>query len=168
MLSTLRQLGATPDFGILHRYAEYPPSIPENDQYLLQFGTNWAGYAAGLRQQITQYFGSGGSNIELLETENNANATLPQGKQSVSLVNGLYYADSLGQLIKTELNALVWWQLRDGVWNHDRHYGKKSQPIRRPGKHALWLTKHPYQRRRTIQTRCFGDKSKFLAMITLD
>jgi hypothetical protein len=114
VLSTLRRLGVTPDYGILHRYAEYPPSIPENDQFLLYWGTNWAGHASLLRQQITQYFGSGGQNIELVMTENNANATLPQGKQSVSLVNGLYYADSLGQLMKTELNSMVWWQLRDG------------------------------------------------------
>jgi hypothetical protein len=29
---------------------------------------------------------------------------------------------------------------RGGVWNHDRHYGKKSQPIRRPVNRALRLS----------------------------
>jgi hypothetical protein len=29
-------------------------------------------------------------------------------------VNALYYADSLGQLMRTELNAFIWWDLRNG------------------------------------------------------
>lgn len=31
------------------------------------------------------------------------------------MVNGLYYADSLGHLMQTEFNALVWWDLRNGT-----------------------------------------------------
>src|ERR1017187_9043076 len=114
VLNTLRQLGVTPDFAIYHYYPENAPHTPENDQTLLAGTGNWAGDAAELRAEITDYFGPGGTNIELLLTENNANSGTP-GKQSVSLVNGLYYADSLGQLMKTEFNALVWWHLRDGL-----------------------------------------------------
>jgi hypothetical protein len=114
VLSTLRQLGIEPDFGILHRYAEYPPSIPDSDSFLLQTATNWSGQAQGLRQMITQYFGPSGSNMELIVTEDNCDPSVPEPKQSVSLVDGLYYADSLGQLAQTEFNALVWWQWRDG------------------------------------------------------
>jgi enamine deaminase RidA (YjgF/YER057c/UK114 family) len=55
-----------------------------------------------------------GTNIELVSTENNNDAGA-QGRQSTSLVNGLYYADSLAQLMKTEFNALVWWDLRNGT-----------------------------------------------------
>jgi len=112
LLSTLRELGVTPDFAIYHWYPEYTDS--ESDPFLLQGATNWMGDALDLRGQINHYFGAGGSNIELLVTENNSNSG-QQGKQSVSLVNALYYAESLGQLAKTEFNSLVWWDLRNGV-----------------------------------------------------
>ena len=113
VLSTLRQLGATPDFVIFHYYPQATPYNPDNDQKLLAGTAIWAEDAAELRGDITQFFGPGGANMELLITENNSDEGTP-GKQSVSLVNGLYYADSLGQLMKTEFNGLVWWQLRDG------------------------------------------------------
>jgi hypothetical protein len=50
----------------------------------------------------------------LLCTENNSDSGA-QGKQSTSLVNGVYYADSLGQLMQTEFNSLIWWDLRNGT-----------------------------------------------------
>jgi alpha-L-arabinofuranosidase len=112
LLSTLKNLGVTPDFAIYHWYPEYTDT--ESDPLLLQGTSNWAGDAANLRQMITDYFGPGGTNIELLCTENNSNSG-EQGKQSVSLVNALYYADSLGQLMKTEFNSYVWWDLRNGI-----------------------------------------------------
>lgn len=114
LFTTLKSLGATPDFAIHHWYPEYTDT--ENDATLLQGTGVWAGAAADLRQQISDYFGSGGTNIELLCTENNSNAGA-QGKQSVSLVNGLYYADSLAQLMQTEFNSFIWWDLRNGVDN---------------------------------------------------
>lgn len=69
-----------------------------------------------LRQNTIQTsdFGTGGTNIELVVTENNADAGT-QGRQSTSLVNGLYYADSFGQLLKTEFKGFVWWDLRNGT-----------------------------------------------------
>jgi hypothetical protein len=112
LLSTLKQLGVTPDFAIYHWYPEYTGS--ESDPFLLQGTGNWQGDAADLRAQITGYSGPAGTNIELLCTENNSNSG-NQGKQSVSLVNGLYYADSLAQLMKTEFNSYVWWDLRNGA-----------------------------------------------------
>jgi alpha-L-arabinofuranosidase len=111
VLSTLLSLGVTPDFLVHHVYPEYQN---DNDTLLLQASSNWKGDAANLRQMISDYFGSGGTNIELLCTENNADAGA-QGKQSTSLVNGLYYADSLGQLMTTEFNGFVWWDLRNGT-----------------------------------------------------
>jgi hypothetical protein len=112
LLSTLRELGVTPDFLIYHWYPEYTDS--ESDPFLLLGAGNWAAAAADLRGQVNNYFGPGGSNIELLVTENNSNSG-QQGKQSVSLVNGLYYAESLCQLMRTEFNSYVWWDLRNGV-----------------------------------------------------
>ena len=104
-------LGVTPDFLVHHVY----PESSVNDTVLLQASANWVGDAANLRQMITDYVGSGGTNIELLCTENNAYAGGGQGKQSTSLVDGLYYADSLGQLMTTEFNGFVWWALRNGT-----------------------------------------------------
>jgi alpha-L-arabinofuranosidase len=112
LLSTLRQLGVTPDFAIYHWYPEYTDT--ESDPFLLQGTGNWLGDAADLRAQITDYFGPAGTNIELLCTENNSNAG-EQGKQSVSLVNGLYHADCAAQLMKTEFNSYIWWDFRNGT-----------------------------------------------------
>ena len=110
VLSTLQSLGVTPDFMVHHFYPEYQI---DSDPELLQVATNWAGDAADLRQQITDYFGSGGTNIELLCTENNADSG-SQGRQSTSLVNGLYLADSMSQLMKTEFNSYLWWIFENG------------------------------------------------------
>ena len=112
LLTTLRSLGVTPDFVIHHRYPEYTDQ--ESDPLLLQSSSAWAGDAADLRQQLSDYLGPAGAGIELFCTENNSNAG-SQGKQSVSLVNGLYYADSLGQLMQTEFKSFVWWDLRNGT-----------------------------------------------------
>ena len=110
VLSTLKSLGVTPDFLVHHVYPEFQS---DNDQNLLQASVNWAIDSANLRQQITDYCGSSGTNIEILCTENNADAG-NQGRQSTSLVNGLYLADSLAQLMKTEINSFIWWDLRNG------------------------------------------------------
>jgi hypothetical protein len=119
VLATLKSLGVTPDFLVYHRYPEDTEAgqpSPDNDATLLQTASGWANDAADLRGQITAYFGAGGESIELLCTENNSDSGL-QGKQSTSLVNGLYYADSLGQLMLTEFNGFLWWDFRNGTEN---------------------------------------------------
>jgi alpha-N-arabinofuranosidase len=121
LLTTLKNIGVTPDFAIYHYYPEYtqppppnPPPIADSDPFLLQVSANWASDAADLRQQISDYFGSAGTNIELVCTENNSDASSAFGRQLTSLVNGLYLADSVSQLMKTEFNAYLWWDLRNG------------------------------------------------------
>ena len=119
LLSTLKSMSVTPDFLIHHHYPMWtdPNNVaasPVNDTNLLLSTSNWAVDAADLRQQITDYFGPGGTNIQLVVTENNADAGA-QGRQSTSLVNGLYYADSLGKLLQTEFQGFVWWDLRNGT-----------------------------------------------------
>lgn len=93
---------------------EYPESIGgwENDARLLQSSARWTVDAADLREQLKTYFGDAHTNVELLCTENNS---IPQdtGKQTTSLVNGLYLADSFGQIAQTEFNPLLWWDLRN-------------------------------------------------------
>jgi alpha-L-arabinofuranosidase len=118
LLATLKTLGTMPDFAIHHRYPEYTdannPVGSDSDAFLLQCSTQWALDAADLRRQLNDYVGAAGTNIELVCTENNSDAGA-QGRQSTSLVDGLYYADSLGQLMQTEFNAFVWWDLRNGT-----------------------------------------------------
>jgi alpha-N-arabinofuranosidase len=114
MLATLKTFGVTPDFAIHH---SYPPG--DCDPALLQFAegvSGWASDAASLRQMFTDYMGGAGSNVELCVTENNTGSS---GKQLTSLVNGIYVADSLGNLMKTEFNSFFWWDLRNGISSGD-------------------------------------------------
>ncbi len=130
VLSQLKTLGVLPDFLIYHFYWQYTTSgwsfysqSPDSDPLLLQVAgnpcpltwTDWASAAASLRQQITDYVGStNGTNIELCVTENNSDAGA-MGRQSTSLVNALYLADSTSQLMKTEFRSYIWWDLHNGA-----------------------------------------------------
>jgi hypothetical protein len=122
MLSTLKSIGAMPDFLIYHFYAQYTPTpwavpdaSPDSDPFLLQAATNWPGDAATIRQEVNDYLGAAaGSNIELCVTENNSDSS-GGGKQLSSVVNALYMADSISQLMKTEFNSYLWWDLRNGA-----------------------------------------------------
>jgi hypothetical protein len=111
LLSTLKSLGITPDFVIYHRYVEAPGA--ENDGDLLASSGTWASDAADLRQQLSDYLGTTGAGVELTCTENNSVYSNP-GKQTTSLVNGLFLADSIGSAMQTEFNAVLWWDLRNG------------------------------------------------------
>jgi len=111
MLVTLANLGVTPDFLIYHRYAQGPNG--ESDAGLLQSNGSWATDASRLRQILSDYLGSAATNVELLCTENNSVYSNP-GKQTTSLVNGLFLADSIANAIKTEFNGVTWWDLRNG------------------------------------------------------
>jgi hypothetical protein len=128
VLSQMNSLGVLPDFLIYHFYPQWTPSgrtfyadSPDCDAFLLQVASNpsplnwddWASAAASLRQQITDYLGPPGANIELVVTENNCDAGA-MGRQSTSLVNALYLADSTSQLMKTEFRSYLWWDLHNG------------------------------------------------------
>jgi hypothetical protein len=111
MLATLKNLGITPDFIVHHRYPQAPGA--ESDAGLLQSSGTWATEAADLRQQLNDYLGSAAAGVELVCTENNSVYSNP-GKQTTSLVNGLFLADSIGTAMKTEFNAVIWWDMRNG------------------------------------------------------
>jgi hypothetical protein len=111
MLDTLRQLGVTPDFVVYHRYEQGPGG--ESDLFLLSSAASWGNDAVALRQILTDYLGTKSKQVELAVTEHNSVFGNP-GKQTTSLVNGLFYADAVGNLLKTEFNAMLWWDLRNG------------------------------------------------------
>ena len=112
MLVTLQSLGVTPGFLIDHNYPQGGGG--ESDAGLLQDGATLVSNATNLRQIITDYLGATtGGNIELDVTELNSVSDNP-GKQSTSLVNGLFMADALGNLANTEFGACTWWDLRNG------------------------------------------------------
>jgi hypothetical protein len=110
MLATLSSLGVTPDFVVYHRYEQEPGT--ESDSYLLQAAETWANDAADLRQQLNDYLGGAAAGVEIDCTENNS-VSYNVGKQTTSLVNGLFMADSVGRLLQTEFGALVWWDMRN-------------------------------------------------------
>jgi len=110
LLANLKRLGVTPDFIDYHRYPFEPGS--ENDAALLQSSGTWSNNAADLRQQLTDYLGGAGAGVEINCTENNSVSYNP-GKQSTSLVNGLFLADSLCSAMQTEFNSVLWWALRN-------------------------------------------------------
>lgn len=111
LLATLKSLGVTPDFVIYHRYEQLPTF--EDDAGLLQSAKSWGNDAADLRRQLNDYLGAQGAQVELVCTENNSVSSLP-GKQTTSLINGLLYGDSFGQILQTEFTTWMWWDLRNG------------------------------------------------------
>ena len=84
-----------------------------SDAALLRAAASWPADAADLRTQINAAFGAGGAGIEIIVTENNSVYSNP-GKQSTSLVNGLYLADSIANVMQTEIRGLFWWDIRNG------------------------------------------------------
>jgi hypothetical protein len=109
--------GFTPGFLSDHNYVQAPGG--ESDSNLLLHTVSdasrvdgWAYRASGYETVLTQYLGAAGKNVELLATEFNSVYSNP-GKQTTSLVNGLFVADSLGVLLETPYNGADVWDLRN-------------------------------------------------------
>jgi len=128
VLATLAKLKVTPDFVSYHRYPQYQI---DSDFGLLTGNGGWASDIANIRQQMSDYMGSGATKTQIMCTENNSDAGT-SGKQLCSLVNALYLADSFGCVLQTEATSYVWWDLingpgtssLDGPWIYGwRNYG---------------------------------------------
>ena len=101
-----------------HNYVQAPGS--ESDSTLLldtvsdpNSPFDWAVRATDYTGLLNQYLGAAGQNVELLTTEFNSVYSNP-GKQTTSLVNGLFIADSLGELLQTSYQGATVWDLRNG------------------------------------------------------
>jgi hypothetical protein len=116
--------GFTVGFLSDHNYVQAPGS--ESDTNLLldtvsDTGSNpsdpgnpydWAVRASKYETMLSQYLGSAGTKVELLATEFNSVYSNP-GKQTTSLVNGLFVADSIGALLETPYDGADVWDLRN-------------------------------------------------------
>jgi hypothetical protein len=110
--------GFIPNFVSDHSYMQAPGQ--ESDSYLLLHTVSdpnnqelaWAVRATGYRTLLQQVLGSAADGVELLATEYNSVYSNP-GKQTTSLVNGLFVADSIGSLLQTEYNGAAFWDLRN-------------------------------------------------------
>jgi alpha-L-arabinofuranosidase len=112
----------TPGFLSDHSYPQNGGS--ESDSFLLNdtvSDTNqtagdpsdWAQRSADYEADLTHYLGAtNGAKVQLLETE--LNSTLAPGKQTTSLVNGLWLADSIGAIMQTNFDGQFVWDLRNG------------------------------------------------------
>jgi alpha-N-arabinofuranosidase len=106
MLTYMRGNHCIPDFLIEHNYG---PTAGDTQDLL--YSKKWAADAASLRQMLTDYLGDAGTNVTLEATENGVGGD----KQCVSLPGGLFYADSIGQILQTEFNSRLWWDFRNGA-----------------------------------------------------
>ena len=116
-------IGFVPGFVSDHLYMQGPGQ--ESDFYLLRqtvsnpSGQNatdphhWGLRATGYRNLLRRNLGAAADGVELLATEYNTVYSDP-GKQTTSLVNGLFTADSIGALLQTEYNGANFWDLRNG------------------------------------------------------
>jgi hypothetical protein len=105
MLTYMRSNDCIPDFLIEHIYGP-----ADGDTQDLLWYSKIKSDAASLRQMLTDYLGSAGSNVTLECTE----CGLGGDRQSCSLVGGLTYLDSLGEFLQTEFQSHIWWDFRNG------------------------------------------------------
>jgi hypothetical protein len=137
--------GFIPGFLSDHLYMQAPGS--ESDANLLldtvsdpnnqdpNSPDDWALRAAGYRQLLQQKLGASASKVELRTTEFNSVYSNP-GKQTTSLVNGLFTADSLGSLLETEYNGAMIWDLRNG-WDTSNNNSSSLYGWRQGGDYGL-------------------------------
>lgn len=113
--AVLKALKVTPDFYVVHYFpvVRWSNTPHEDDADLLQYPHDWAAIAQIVRGMLNQTLGAAASGVEILATENDSPGGNP-GKQSVSIVNALYLADSLGQALSTEIAGYLWWDLHNG------------------------------------------------------
>jgi hypothetical protein len=143
--------GFMPGFLSDHNYVQEPGSESDSNLLLATVSDtgsdpsdpgnpyDWAVRAADYDSMLTQYLGAAGENVQLLATEFNSVSYNP-GKQTTSLVNGLFVADSIGALLETPYEGADVWDLRNGYtsgnndssglygWRQEGDYGLIGSP----------------------------------------
>jgi hypothetical protein len=100
------------DFVVVHWYPQEPGQ--ESDSGLLAAPAQIAGMVATLRGQITRACGSAETHLPILLTESNSVSNKP-GKQTVSIINALFLADSFATWLEQGITTVDWWDLHNGV-----------------------------------------------------
>ncbi len=120
------------DFVELHYYAEY---YTDNDEYLLgQAITKFAGQLKDLRSQMDAANVPRSVPIYLGEYNNDSGE---EGKQSVSIVNGLYLGQMLGTVLDAGMPMATWW-LAYGSCDEDGDFSKNLYGWQNFGSEALF------------------------------
>jgi hypothetical protein len=110
--TVLSQVGSQIDFVVVHWYPQGPGS--ESDSGLLNASSSIATMVASLRSEINRYGGANAGHVQIMVTETNSVSYSP-GKQSVSLVNGLFLADDYMSWLENGVANVDWWDLHNGV-----------------------------------------------------
>ncbi len=107
----LAACGAKIDFVVVHWYAQGPGS--ESDAGLLGDTSYLPAKTVKLRALIAKYCGANAPNVPIFVTETNSVSYNP-GKQTVSLVNGLFAADNVMTWLESGVANVDWWDLHNG------------------------------------------------------
>lgn len=113
LLTRLREMGITPDFYDIKFYPNSPGR--EADSHLLQSTSLWNDVYSRARSLLRDYLGPVGDTVPLFIAENNC-AWASVGKQSLSLVNALYAADSWANACLIGVDSFMWWNVHNGAW----------------------------------------------------
>ncbi len=124
--------GDESDSGLLLDTVSDPNSNPDDpgDPY------DWAVRGAEYESLLNEYLGAAAAkHVQLLATEFNSVYSNP-GKQTTSLVNGLFVADSLGSLLETPYDGADVWDLRNG-WETGNNNSSSLYGWREGGDYGL-------------------------------
>lgn len=134
-------LGFVPGFISDHSYMQAPDS--ENDRFLLQNTVtnpssvlDWATRYSDYESMLNADVGSQAGSVSIMATEFNSVYTNP-GKQSTSLVNGLFVADSIGSLLDSGYSGGFVWDLRNGWSSSGENNSSSLYGWRKGGDYGL-------------------------------
>jgi autotransporter-associated beta strand protein len=129
-------VGFVPNFISDHSYMQGPGN--ESDSFLLNNTVSyapsildWSTRCAAYQSLLQQTVGSQAASVQLMATEFNSVYSDP-GKQSTSLVNGLFVANSLGSMLISGYVGSTMWDLRNG-WDTTKNNSPKLYGWRNGG-----------------------------------
>jgi alpha-L-arabinofuranosidase len=133
-------VGFVPGFISDHSYMQGPGQ--ESDRFLLQNTVtntssvlDWATRYGDYESMLQTDLGNQASSVRVMATEFNSVYTNP-GKQSTSLVNGLFIADSIGSLLGSGYTGGFVWDLRNG-WGTGNNNSPSLYGWRQGGDYGL-------------------------------
>jgi hypothetical protein len=111
------------DFAVIHWYAQGPTgesdaallASPENGEATsVSYTPSISAMLTTLRSELVQYCGPHASEIEIMVTESNSVSYNP-GKQTTSLVNALFLADSVTTWLENGASNVDWWAVHNSI-----------------------------------------------------